>query len=442
MATGLETDPAGYGSPRLVRPGDPKYHAAMESRIVESRLDNGLRIVCETMPRVRSTAVGFFVPTGSRNEAAHEHGVSHFLEHMCFKGTARRDWHAINVRFDELGSIYNAFTSKEHTAYFGWVPADRAEPQLELLADMLRPALPEDDFETERNVILEEIAMSGDNFGHHVWNFLHETCFPDHPLAHEVLGEKESIEKLPREVMLDYHRRRYAPDAVALIACGAVDPDTLRAAAERYCGPWQGANGHAPLAAPPPPSGGVRRKKLDQFKQQSLVLVFPSLPCDAPEAESIEAFTSIFGGANSRCYWNIVQKGVCSGAGAAWLAYRDCGLMALWADGEPQRCEEMLAALRTEAERISREGVKPDEVQRVKNRRRTHLALEAESPKTRLMQVMDDLEVYNQPRSAQQRLAAVESVSAASIADYLARYPIEGEGLLISCGPREWPPTQ
>ncbi len=414
----------------------------MKSTFVEHHLPSGLRVVCEVLPRVRSTALGFFIRTGSRHEARHEHGVSHFLEHMCFKGTPRRDWQQINVRFDELGSLYNAFTGKEHTVYYGWVPAGSAEPQLELLADMMRPSLPPDDFETERKVILEEIAMSNDGFDHHVWNFLHETIFAEHPLAHEILGEKESIAGMPRELMQAYHRRRYAPGNVTLIASGAVEPEEIFAAAGRYCGAWEG-NGRDPLPAHavPPFPGGVRKLKLDQFKQQSLVLVYPSVPHDDPRAESIEAFVSLFGGHNSRCFWNIVQKGICSQAGAAWLSYQDCGYMVLFADGEPERCEQMLAALRQQTQEVMRDGFRAEEVQRVKNQRRMQLALEAENPRTRLMQLIDDIEVYDALRTADARLAAVDAVSQRSIAEYLAACPIDGEGLLLSCGPRDWPPV-
>lgn len=412
----------------------------MQSHVVEHTLPSGLRVVCEVMPRVGSAALGFFVRTGSRHEKPHEHGVSHFLEHMCFKGTATRDWRAINVQFDELGSIYNAFTSKEHTVYYGWVPSDRFEPQLELLADMMRPSLPPDDFETERNVILEEIAMSGDSFEHHVWNFLHQTLFPDHPLAHEILGEKATIGGMPRQVMIDYHAQRYAADNVLLLASGALDPQALLAAAGRYCETWsRSRNGDRRWAAPAPPPPGVHRLRLDQFKQQMVIEVFPSVPHNSPDAETIEAFTALFGGVNSRCYWNIVQKGVCSQAGAAWLSYADCGVMALYANGEPDQADAMLAALREQARQVSHEGFRPDEVQRVKNRRRTHLALEAENPRTRLMQLVDDLETCGYVRSADARLAAVEAVTAKSIAEYLQRYPITGDGLLISCGPSDGP---
>jgi predicted Zn-dependent peptidase len=412
----------------------------MRSTFLAHELPNGLRVVCETMPAVCSAAVGFLACSGSRDERPAEHGVSHFLEHMCFKGTARRSSREINVRFDELGSIYNAFTGKEHTVYYGWVPRDRLADQLELLADMMRPSLPPDAFETERQVILEEIAMNDDSFDRIVWNFAHEVVFGAHPLAHEILGEKETIQALPHAALVDYHRRRYAPGNLVLVAAGALDPQEVFVAAGRYCADWApGVTDRAAADPPPVVPTGVRKRVLDRFNRQSVLLIYPSVPHHHPAEESIEAFTSLFGGSNSRCYWNIVQKGICTHAGAAWVAYRDCGVLILFAEGEPQRCEEMVDALRTQAREVTTAGFRPEEVQRVKNQRRTHLALEAENPRTRLMQLVDDLETRGYVRTAEARLAAVEAVTAHTIAEYLEQYPIDGEGLLISCGPRDWP---
>lgn len=413
----------------------------MQSHFAEHRLPNGLRVICETLPNVRSVAVGFLVRTGSRHESATVHGVSHFLEHMCFKGTPTRSSHEINVRFDELGSMYNAFTGKEHTVYYGWLPAERLEPQLELLADMMRPALPAADYETERKVILEEIAMNDDSFDRHVSNFLHRIVFQDHPLAHEILGEKETIAGLPREAMVAYHRSHYSAGNTVLLASGAIQPEALFAAAGRYCGGWNGSAPTASRAAVPPARlpTGVHRLQLDRFKQQSIVVAFPSVGYGTADDEVLAALSALFGGHNSRCFWNIVQQGICSHAGVVWLSYADCGLLAFYADGEPERCEAMLQALRGEIERMVSEGFSSEEVERVKNQRRTQLALEGESPRTRLMQLVDDLEEEDRPRSMATRLAEVEAVTPTRIADYLRRYPVAGDGLLLSCGPRIWP---
>lgn len=412
----------------------------MASTFVHHQLPNGLRVVCEALPRVRSAACGFLVRTGSRHEFPHLRGVSHFLEHMCFKGTPTRSARDINVGFDDLGSIYNAFTAKDHTVYYGWVPAARLTEQLELLADMLRPSLPPDGFETERQVILEEIAMSDDNFERHVSNFLHKVVFGDHPLGHEILGEKETIEKLPHAALVEYHRRRYAPRNMVAVAAGALEPEAFLAGVGRYCSAWGGASDNSVPGEPVPPCPtGVHKLRLARFTQQSVVLVYPAVPAGHPDEETLEAFCLLFGGPNSRCYWNIVQKGVCTHAGAAWLAYGDTGVLALYADGEPQRCEEMLAALQDQAREVSRKGFSRDEVQRVKNQRRTHLALEGENPHTRLMQVIDDLDTRGYVRTVAARLAAVEAVTERKIADYLRRWPITGQRLLLSCGPRDWP---
>ncbi len=412
----------------------------MQSNFVEHELPSGLRVICEVMPRVRSAATAFLALTGSRDERPAEHGVSHFLEHMCFKGGATRDCRALNVRFDELGSIYNAYTGKEHTVYYGWVPAERLDDQIELLADMMRPRLPAPDYKTERNVILEEIAMGDDSFDRAVWNFVHKTVFGQHPLGHEILGEKETIQGLPRQTLVDYHRRRYAANNMCLVAAGALDPQAVFAAAGRYCDGWSRQSNGAPGVAEVPPLGeGVYRLPLERFRQQSVVLLYPSVASGDASEETVEAFTALFGGGNSRCYWNIVQKGICTQAGAVWLSYRDCGMLAFYADGEPERAPEMLAALREQMRQVSAEGFRPEEVQRVKNQRRTHLALEAESPRTRLMQLVDDIETRGYPRTPEARLSAAEAVSRASIAEYLRRYPITGDGLLLSCGPRCWP---
>jgi len=129
-------------------------------------LGNGLRVVIEEMPDLRSAAAGFLVDTGARDEAGSLAGVSHFLEHMMFKGTSKRTWRDITIDFDRMGSTYNAYTSEDRTVYYGWVRSADIGKQIELLADMVRSALPPEEFDMEKNVVLEEIAMSKDHLEH------------------------------------------------------------------------------------------------------------------------------------------------------------------------------------------------------------------------------------------------------------------------------------
>ena len=194
---------------------------------VHETLDNGLHVVAETGGAARSVSLGFFVRTGARDERDEDAGVSHFLEHMVFKGTADLSADDINAGFDRMGAAANAFTSEEDTVYYASVLPGRQEEALGLLARMMRPALRAEDFATEKLVIQEEIRMYDDQppFG------ADERCrgafFGRHPLARSVLGTVETVGGLAVETMRDYHRRRYAPGSMVLAAAGAVDVPAL-----------------------------------------------------------------------------------------------------------------------------------------------------------------------------------------------------------------------
>jgi predicted Zn-dependent peptidase len=401
-------------------------------------LANGLQIVIERMPDVKSAAAGFLVRTGARDETRELAGVSHFLEHMMFKGTSRRTWRDITVDFDLMGSTYNAFTSEDRTVYYGWVRKADIARQMELLADMIRSIIPEDEFTTEKNVILEEIAMAKDNLEHVTFDFLQEKVFDGHSLAWPVLGYEETVGAMTRDQMWNYFRRCYAPDNMYLIVAGNVDPNEVIAEAEKLCGSWEPFGPGTPRTLPPI-HAGTDKLVLPQFKQQVVALTFPSIGARDPRAETAAAAAGILGGENSRFFWNIVQKGISPRAGAHHLAYTDCGLMLLYGACEPDRVEPLVDAIREEARRIMKEPVKAHEVERVKNKRRTGLAIEAEAPYHRLTQLMDDLEHYGAPRTVEETLAEVDAITATSIAEYFASYPIDSGGHLTSVGPRDWP---
>ena len=401
-------------------------------------LTNGLRVVIERMPGVRSAAAGFLVQTGARDEVLELAGVSHFLEHMMFKGTANRTWGDINIDFDRMGSTYNAFTSEDRTVYYGWVRKADICKQIELLADMMRSSLPPNEFTTEKNVILEEIAMSKDHLEHVMFDFLQEKVFAGHPLAWPVLGYDHTLAAMTRDQMWAYFQRRYAPDNMMLIVAGNVTPSEIIEQAEACCGSWKPAGTTPPRIAPQVHSG-TDVLPIDRFKQQVIALTFPSIAATDPRIETASAAVTILGGDNSRFFWNIVQKGLAPRAGAQHLDYTDCGVMILYAACQPDRCEEVLAAIRTEAKRMCEERVSKHEVDRVKNKRRTSLAVEAEAPYYRLTQLMDDMEDYGTPRTIEETLADVDAVSMDTIHDYLQACPINIPGHLTSVGPRNWP---
>src|SRR3990172_7999186 len=214
-------------------------------------LPNGLEIVAETNDDAHSTSVGFFVRTGSRDETDELAGVSHFLEHMCFKGTPRRSADDVNREFDEIGAHHNAFTSEECTVYYASVLPEYQEASVDLLADLMRPSLRQDDFEMEKKVILEEIQMYLDQPPFGMDDRIKQVHLGAHPLARSVLGTSESISALSRQQMHDYFSIRYGPGNVLVAAAGKVDFDALVDQVAARCGDWtpQNARRVTPRAA-------------------------------------------------------------------------------------------------------------------------------------------------------------------------------------------------
>ncbi|HVP12946.1 MAG TPA: pitrilysin family protein [Phycisphaerae bacterium] len=410
-----------------------------ENPFVEHTLPNGLRIVIEPMPHVQSVASGFLVQTGSRDESPDLAGVSHFVEHMCFKGTHHRTWRDITRDFDNMGSTYNAYTSKERTFYFGWVRPEDAEKQLELLADMMRSVFPPDEFETEKKVILEEIAMSEDQIEDRVYDLIHEKAYAGHPLGWPVLGTAQSIAAMTRDQLYAYFESRYHPANMILLVAGAVDPKDAIAMAERICGDWTPKSPRPRRAEPPAWTEQTTTAQVDRFQQQALLVAFAAPSAAHDDRETADVLASILGGHNSRFFWNIVQAGIAPHVAAGRLDYCDAGMMIAFGFCEPRNVEQLYEAVKAEIARISSQGVNDDEVQRVKNRTRTGLATEAESPYYRLMQLGGDVDVLGRPRTVAERLAAVERVTADRIRQYMQTWPLDKNGYFASLGPRAWP---
>src|ERR1035437_1285046 len=230
----------------------------------QTQLDNGLKIVAEVNPAAASMAAGFFVRTGSRDETAGISGVSHFLEHMMFKGSARRTAADVNREFDEMGAHYNAFTSEENTVYYAAVLPEFQDRLLDLLGDMLRPALRGQDFDVEKNVILEEIAVYDDQPRFRIYENLMGHHFRGHPLGNSILGTRQSISALLRDQMQGYFDSRYSPDNMTFVAVGNIDHDRLVSRLDAMCSHWK-------------PSGATRETPLAVGRSDSKIIVDPKV---------------------------------------------------------------------------------------------------------------------------------------------------------------------
>src|SRR5436309_4421117 len=203
------------------------------------KLANGLTIIGESSPSARSVALGFFVRTGSRDETPEICGVTHFLEHMVFKGTPHRTALDVNRDFDRIGAHYNAFTSEENTVFYAAVLPEYLPPAFDILADILRPSLRGDDFDMEKNVIIEEIGMYEDQPMWSAYDHAKRVYFADHPLGNSILGSVESIKALTRDQMNGYFERRYVAPNITVVAAGNFDFAGLVSLVEKHCGGWE-----------------------------------------------------------------------------------------------------------------------------------------------------------------------------------------------------------
>src|SRR5262249_48964024 len=213
----------------------------------QQTLPNGLQLIGETSPSAKSVAAGFFVRTGARDESTEVSGVTHFLEHMVFKGTRRRTAWDVNRDFDQIGANYNAFTSEENTVFYAAVLPEYLPQVVDILADILRPSLRDDDFNMEKKVIIEEIHMYEDRPGWSAYDHAKKAFFADHPLGNSILGTDASITAVAREQREEYCRRRYVASNITVVAAGRFSWDALVPLVEQHCGDWE--RGRAPRHA-------------------------------------------------------------------------------------------------------------------------------------------------------------------------------------------------
>src|SRR5947209_6846406 len=298
----------------------------MPLKFHHTQLSNGLDIVAELNPDAHSVALGLFVKTGSRDEDPNVNGVSHFLEHMMFKGSSKYSWEDVNRIFDEIGAKYNAFTSQEMTAYYANVLPEFTEKAIEHLSHLLRPAIRVDDFTTEKKVILEEIAMYLDDPGHRLYEKLMEVHFGNHPLSMSILGSSESIQKLQRDTMAQYFSSRYGPGNMVFAATGKLEFDQIVRLAEKYCGDWPHVD--APRVQPEP-----------IYKPQRLALADPKLNrqytmgmTPGPSAQDERRFAArvladVVGDSDgSRFYWALVDNAIAEEADFGFYPQEGCGI--------------------------------------------------------------------------------------------------------------------
>jgi predicted Zn-dependent peptidase len=365
------------------------------------------------------------VNTGSRDENDAVSGVSHFLEHMVFKGTPSRSADDVNREFDEMGAHYNAFTNEENTVYYAAVLPEYQARSVSLLADILRPSLRESDFDTEKQVILEEIKMYEDQPPFGVDDKCRAAFFGKHPLSRSVLGTPDSVGKLRVDQMRDYFARRYSPRNIVLAGAGRIDFDALCKQAEQVCGKWEPleAARELPVAVP---NAGFNVVHKDTSTQEYAIMMSAGPSGTDPDRYAAKILAVILGDeTGSRLYWELVDPGLaaehCSfhhhdylGAGM-FLTYMSCN---------PEYAAENLQRVREVYRELEANGVMQDELDQAKNKINSRVVLSSERPRGRLFTVGANWVQRREYRSVRDDLDRIEAITVDEIAAVLRKYSL------------------
>ena len=349
-------------------------------------LPNGLRILTAPMPQTRSVSVSIYIGAGSRYETQEQCGLSHFVEHLCFKGTERLPTaQAISEVIDSVGGIINAATDRELTVFYCKVARPHFELALDVLADLVRrPLFAPDELEKERRVVMEELAMIADFPSQQVEVLLDETVWPDQPLGRDVAGTEATVKALSRETALDYFRRQYVPNNAVVSVAGAVDPQEvagrIACALSEWCpgapGGWFPAvdSQHEPRVA----------IKYKATEQAHLSLAVRGLPLQHPDRYALSLLSVILGeGMSSRLVQELRERrGLCYDVHSYLSFFQDTGAFAVYAGVDPSRARETLGALVMELARLRDDGVSDEELARAKELAKGRLLLRMEDTRS------------------------------------------------------------
>jgi predicted Zn-dependent peptidase len=386
-------------------------------------LPNGLTIIGEANPTAHTAAVGFFVRTGSRDESPDLMGVSHFLEHMMFKGTARRSAAQVNIDFDRIGANYNAFTTQETTAYYAHVLPEFLPDAIDLLADILRPALRTGDFDMEKNVILEEIGMYADRPFWVIYEEAMARFYDQHPLALRILGTNASIAAMSRDAMLNYFNHRYSPDNTVVSLAGRFDFDTairLLESATAAWAPTRVQRTYPPLA---PKASDLALTK-PSVNMHYLVGVSAGPSAQSPLHHAAAVLASILGDSEgSRLYWKLIDPGLAEEAEVSYHGFDQTGSFMFYTSCDPQHAPQVESIMNQVLDAAA-DNLTEDELQRAVSKLAMDLTLQNERPAGRMMALGGHWLYQPTYLTLEEELAKFHAVTPATLRDLLTQFPL------------------
>ena len=409
----------------------PAYLKARE--IQTTSLGNGIRIITEQMDHVRSVSLGVWIGTGSRRETPEENGISHFIEHMVFKGTSNRSAEEIARSVDSIGGGLDAFTAKEMVSFQTKVLDEHLPIAFDVIADLvLNPLFREEDIEKEKGVILEELKMEVDNPEYLLHEVFSSNFWKDHPIGRPILGTRETVRGFHRDMLREYYRRIYTPSNILITAAGNLrHADVVELARERF----ESLQETGPLAADRKPSEHARlvfRNKVS-LEQTHLYLGVPCYPMSHPDRFACYVLNTILGGGmSSRLFQNIREKlGLAYAVFSELSMYSDTGCFAIYAGTSVESARQVVDLIVREFRNLKEEPVPEDELRRSLDHLKGSFVLGLESTSSRMGNLARQELYYKRFMSLDEMLESIERVTAADV-QRLARNFFEAKNITLA----------
>ena len=396
----------------------------MAIQFQHATLPNGLKVIAETDPDAHTAAVGFFVKTGARDEDSATMGVSHYLEHMMFKGTENRTAAEVDEQFDDIGADHNAFTTSEMTAFYAHCLPEHLDRAEEILADILRPALRQEDFDDEKSVILEEIAMYRDYPFWALYEQAIEVYYGPHPLGHRVLGTEQTVGDLDRPQMADYFNERYSADNTTIALAGPLDFDAVVQSLKDRCGHWlrTGTQRKYPANELKPNNFTTKSEKVNRH--------YLLMACPAPAANDERRYAAamlaqILGESEgSRLYWALIETGLAEEAQAHFDARDGLGDYIVYCSCSPKDGEEVEKVVRREMDALA-DSLTEDDLLRVRSKIATGATLAGELPAGRMRRLGHLWTYLGEYRSLEEELERINAVTLDDLRAVHEAFPIQ-----------------
>lgn len=400
-------------------------------------LKNGITVVTESHPTSHAASVGIWVQTGTRNEHDSEHGVTHFLEHLVFKGTKKRTSYQISKSLEALGGELNAFTTREYTCYHAMVLKDHAMIAMDVLADLAQNMeLKKEDFELEKSVVLQEITMSEDQLEDLVYDIYLENCFKGHELGRSILGTEKSISSMKMSQVKRYYRQKYCGAHLIVAAAGNVDHQEIVETAEKLLR----AKGPARLKKEPilKPRHRAFRAVIDKPTEQLHFLA--GMPCSSfRDRDRFEAYivnALLGGGMTSKLYQSVREKkGLVYSIYSTLNTFKDIGLINIYAASEPKNMKSVIKTIFTELKKSQKMGISSSDLSLFKTQIKGSILLGADDIETRMQSIAVNEMVFSKYKPVEEIIAEIDEVTVSSVNRFIReKFDFKNLGALLIGG--------